>query len=368
MTIFLILVFSIYGQTDTFYDATLVATFPTGNGAGELGYNKHFSPVVQGPTSVCFDKNGFLYISDDTNTRLSIFNKNFQYQSSINVSPHEGGRFEIDKNGDVLYFYDQYSAEKINRNGNRIFRISLRDTKYADLIRSDSHLLICDNLAFAQLEDGGIICIQNPSTDWKMNNSKILSNDETLLLVNENQNDQLRNKNTNSIASGNNLRIERCALRLEVKGKTFSETSFYGYMLYNGENILTYDFKTYFFAAFQKQKLARAMEKENEYPIMNFIDYLQPPTTNHYIGKDSEGNVYWRSGYLSTFKGGSKYELYIVFADSGALIDLFKINTDEIKTEKNRFVSFKAVSPEGDLYAISYDGKANYLYKVKRAW
>lgn len=57
-----------------------VKTFPVGKGNGEIGWETGTDPE---PKSLCFDKKGFLYITDGANTRLDVFDSSFAWTKNI---------------------------------------------------------------------------------------------------------------------------------------------------------------------------------------------------------------------------------------------------------------------------------------------
>ena len=159
----------------------LVKSFPIGKGDGELGWQNVTDPDQQ---HICFDADGFLYITDPANSRISIFDNSFNWKG--NIRTHNGflliSRISIDINGDIIANAGTTGITKIDKLGNTIFCIfpfSEKENDFRGQIRIDGFYAI-GNFVVAYLKSGGIVGIQNPSPDYGLNKNWGLKNQDLL--------------------------------------------------------------------------------------------------------------------------------------------------------------------------------------------
>ncbi|MDC7125256.1 MAG: hypothetical protein PQJ46_06805 [Spirochaetales bacterium] len=340
LVLFVVTNYMLWSQELPVRTGELVKTFPIGSGDGALGYD--YKEISDGndvrPTGFCFDENGNLYICDNVNWRICIFDKDLNFIRAIEDSPIvEAVDMEV-IDGDIIADFGISGIMKMDSDGNEIFTISTMGKAIESEI-SDDGFFIDGDMVFAYKDDGGLVGFKNPGVDNVKNFKNILDTDSVVEEILKNH---------------PNLKIEKGAVEQKrsfsssgVPQRTTSSDN--GYHIYqNGEPLYRdYDrFKE--IVGLDDGVLTRAVSESNEYSVY-FEKYKKYSMKINVPNK--EGNTFWEV----------RSRRYIVLNELGLPIAGFKLN-------QLYRAPGAAMSPEGDVYYLNSDDTGHHLYKIERDW
>ncbi len=100
----------------------LVTVFPIGETSSSLGYQVQPDSDFRWPTTICFDSDGNLVVSDFLNKRISIFDQNWEALRTVALDHYfSPSIMKIDSEGNYIGYLGQHGIIKFDKEGNTIF-------------------------------------------------------------------------------------------------------------------------------------------------------------------------------------------------------------------------------------------------------
>ena len=274
--------------------------------------------VPNGPRGLAFNSNGILYISDPVSNRLISWDSKSNEFEEINTLPYDalisGSSFIREGQFININGYQVISIDLESQSVSYI--ISLNKSSYnKSLVKSgNDDFIFYGNLVFSFLTDNRLITIAEPVESIEENNQNILNPEETLELIKTEFADEIQ------LIESNHILINE-----ELQTRDFMRFFSYWNDIYKGD----------------RDKLTLTGKL-----------YADPSASQmRFIGKDREGNWYW--------KFGSK--AIVVHNAQGQVIENFIYDSKKSKT-------LPAVHPSGDVYFLDYDEEGIYINKISRRW
>lgn len=327
--IFSFLLFSnLFSQNMYKYPPEIIAQYSAGSGANEfkLTNSDWDYPIKLGPTNITVNESGEIFIFDYYNLRIVGLDNNFLFKDYININEGQVMRNALDFYiaDDLLFSFEidvcWFQANKFN--GDSVISLGFRSQKTKGLI-DDYNYYADKDLIIVYKKDGQMIGVVNPEN---VNRDNIRKN-------------TLNTKQLKDYIEKNSLK----KYYIDDDNNLFINGLFY----------------TRKFDKFDKYW-------KNYYKINNMADgrYSIIPKTYlkgyfHYVGMDSNHNIYFRHGSASIY----------IFNNKGVLIDLFKYDQDSNEENKTKRVISPAIHPSGDLYFMTYsNSKDCILIRYKNVW
>jgi hypothetical protein len=306
------------------YNQELLYKFDIGVKINQLGYSNSFNPGGEypGPSAICFDEDGNLYIEDYWKNRIAVFNSEFEYIKQL-LDKHDSRR-DFEKS-DLLEIYNKKILKHyigfrlIIYSMQNQFEVYFTGTKYKDVIKSIP-FVYSNDIIIISLRDGNIMSIPNLGPDWEENNKKILDYEETKALF-------------------------KPGAMYNLKGLTLDDKN---RIFLNGE-LLTRDYKVFY--EYWKERFSRCGYEDNKkYLLSNWVS-SKSASDMTYLGRDIADNYYWKC----------MYKYIAIYNPIQSFFYFFEYYYNKSKT-------LPAVHPSGDVYFLDYDENGVYLYRVKNVW
>lgn len=233
-----------------------------------------------GPSGIVFNENGELYIAsakkalllkysneNGLETVLSPEQRNaVTFASNLYTENHQ--YWGVDINGTA---YGWYNSETDSQ-----YFVDFMTSSMKDDVLMDSYYM-SENYFFHYLDDGGIICIPNPTLNNSENLRRTIRNDEVIALFNERSID-------------------------ELDGLSIDE-NFY---LYLDGNFANYDYYHYVSYWARKHGFVSFEEYRNDQRNKEMVTPIENASYMTYIGRDRLGYVYYRvhNSFIDIYKDG----------------------------------------------------------------
>ena len=310
----------IFGESFHMYEENLINSFGFGTKIDNFTFNDNAPPAEnKGPSTFSFDKNENIYILDSWANSMLVFNKNFELITIIKLNvQYNIVSKQIEINYDRLIFYNLAYSIKIYENEELLSDIGQRQNRINQNINHDS-FIYNNGLVFFWLNNGEINMFDNPGPDKSANVNKTINREEIL------------------------DRISKYEIGI-YNGITIDENN----RLFYNKELITRDYEVYINYQISKYNSYEEWRSNNPY-IINAD--LRKSNNKTYLGKDTNNNIYWKTGN----------KRILVFNSEGHLLDKFQYNRDISKT-------LPAVHPSGDVYFLDYDENEVRLYKITRRW
>ena len=318
------------------YPLEVMKTFPNGSGKNELTVkNPYDIGLTYGPPCFSFDKNGYLYIVDHHNSRIVIYNEEYNYFNEIKGNIKViGEKLEIDKNYNYISF-GHTGFVKLRKDTNKLFAVSFYESSYnINPGVNGFKSIITDNIVFVLLNDKTYISIPNPVVDYKENLKKVLNPEQTINYVNK---------------------------KLNQKGVPKEERlSMKDGLIFKGDKLMTRDYIT-FYQYKKEQRIKKGLPLQKKSNITEIPDeFSSSYYIIYYLGEDNRGNTYWTNDSRNI----------AVLSPAGYTLDYLKYDRtmfDE-DPENGMGCQFPVIHPNGDIYFLGYDFTESKLYRIKRRW
>lgn len=173
--------------TQEFYNEkmNLVAIFEVGAETGALSIDLN-TPLVNGPKSFVFDRQGSLYISDALKRRILKFNNNFIFEKVLpDGYAWSGIQLFITKSGEFISCGNKMFIVD-NSEGNKKIFLDIPNSPYKNEIHYSSTFIYAGNYIFIYLKNNSLLIFNEPGLNSKHNvqKTKIIEKGKTQNLVN----------------------------------------------------------------------------------------------------------------------------------------------------------------------------------------
>ena len=265
----------------------------------------HNNPEPSGP--MIYFKNETLVIADQNANRTISLTDDYTFDKKYNFS---FSNEKIHQMNDYILGFDQFDGIHVSYNWNLIVRVSF---DYIEVLRYSQSAFYHSNILFVHDENGKLWSIKNPGLDDSKNRKNLLNEDKTL--------DLFKNGDIDGLTIDSEKRL-----------------------FLNGE-LQTLDYAVFY-------KYYKGLHPEGKLSLKLDTQVTDEASSSmRYIGKDNEGNYYWRLGQKHMS----------IFNYQGFLIEIFKYDRKKVSTTP-------AVSPPGDIYFMHHGEEKVTLYKIDRQW
>lgn len=319
--IYLISFANIFTDELNHYNEILEYTFNVGDNEDELKVASIMGGGPTQPSSILFDHNDNLLISDTINYRILVLNNNY----SIDYIYHDNDEYYISsltylkEYGDYVWGASSSQIHLIMDKKNNKFAKLKIDRQIASKVTTKS--IFIGNIFFSYLADGSI-CSFILSDKSELIFSEILLEDETLKMF------------------SNREKYGLIDYELDLNKRLF----------YKGK-ILNRDYETIYqywneLHQLQNNIAPRKIPGLPEFNKLEDIDAI-------YIGEDEDGNTYWDIS-----------QALLVIDENGWPLDYFLLD--------NLPIGLSSINSKGDVYYLSYaysnEVQKLNLYKIDRQW
>lgn len=312
ITIILLVTLNIFAEKYHTYDMEFVITLPTGGGKGKLTIEP-YSPYKSGPSAFAFDKKNNLYVSDILAGKLVKFDESYTFVAEYKDCYAAKAKHLFIDDKENFITYNKLAIKMDTPDLKKKFVVSPFESSYKNMY-TEYNFTYHNGKVYIPLNDGSMISIDNPGTDYKENINKA----------------KKVSPGTTKTRSGNEVIIDEQNRIIE-----------------NGDIVtVSYDQYVKFKKEKQKKNPTRSTKKLDI--SITIEEYLNQDLL--YLGKDNDKNTYW----FCT-------DLVMVIDKQGELLEAFVPNP-----VKSRI--FPTIHPSGDVYYLTHDQKEVYLWKISRKW
>jgi len=334
----LFLIFNIcYANEINEYNLELIAELKIGDSEGEIGWDSELAQFRGiGRQFFTITNNNLIYLCDSFNSRLNVYDTNFNFKRSISVKYGISGAYRlVIKNENIISLSSPSGLVKVNKTGDLIFQVKYQELpskmkgKRDFFVFDDDVLYFDNNENLITIDSEGKIKndLNIEQALEKYNKNTRGSNDEELLLKED------------SIKELNEFVKDKKLLKIDG-------------VIYTGHF----------------EKLKEYKDKIKDLKKSNVIDNSLSMLNNIYegtlylIGYDNDGNSYWEGEAKQKSNiTGHNMLIVLVCSSQGSILDCLHNSIEK---------SSLAIAPNGDVYIrenLPKDGKFNF-YKIPRQW